>query len=47
MDDVTIIMSSHFWYFTSAKAERELGFKARDPVDTIRATVEYIQQRKG
>ncbi len=45
MDDVTIRMSSHFWYFSSAKAERELGFKARDPVETIRATVEDIINR--
>jgi len=46
MDDVSIIMSAHYWYFTSAKAERELGFNARDPLETIRATVEDIQRRK-
>ncbi len=46
MDDVTIIMSSHFWYFTSAKAASELGFEARDPMETLRDTVEYLERRK-
>ncbi len=46
MDDVTIEMSAHFWYFRSTKAERELGFRARDPMETLRATVEDLLQRQ-
>ncbi len=45
MDDVTIVMSSHFWYFSSAKAEAELGFRARDPMETLRDTVEDLRRR--
>jgi dihydroflavonol-4-reductase len=45
MDDVTIKMSAHFWYFSSKKAESELGFTARDPVETLLDTVEDITKR--
>jgi len=46
MDDVTIEMSSYFWYFTSAKAVSELGFHARPPEETLRATVEDLLRRR-
>lgn len=46
MDDETVRMSAHYWYFTSAKAERELGFKARDPMETLRVTVEEVLARR-
>lgn len=45
MDDVTIVMSSHFWYFSSARSESELGFRARDPMETLRDTVEDLRRR--
>ncbi len=45
MDEVTIVMSAHFWFFTSAKAASELGFTTRDPLETLRATVEDLQRR--
>jgi dihydroflavonol-4-reductase len=46
MDDATIAMSGLFWYCNSAKAERELGFNARDPVGTLRETVNDIRARR-
>jgi dihydroflavonol-4-reductase len=46
IDDATIEMSGLFWYCDSAKAERELGFKARDPIETLRDTVEDIYTRR-
>lgn len=45
MDDVTIEMSSHFWYFDSGKAASELGFRARNPMETLRDTVADIRRR--
>ncbi|MCW5980050.1 MAG: NAD-dependent epimerase/dehydratase family protein [Bryobacteraceae bacterium] len=46
LDDTTIEMSAHFWYFDSAKAASELGFGARDPIETLRDTVAYIRARQ-
>lgn len=46
LDDVTIRMSDMFWYFTSAKAERELGFQARPPEETLAVTVEEIRRAR-
>ena len=45
LDDETIEMSGHFWYCNSAKAARELGFHARDPIETLRDTVEDLRAR--
>mgnify|MGYP001360624011 CR=1 FL=1 len=36
--------AEHFWYFTSAKAEEELGFDARDPQETLNDTLKYIRE---
>lgn len=36
--------AEHFWYFTSAKAERELGFTPRDPNETLSDTVKYVRE---
>ena len=47
MDDVTIEMSSHFWYFTSEKAAAEIGFKTRDPMETLRDTVADLNNRRS
>lgn len=46
LDDQTIEMSGLFWYCDSSKAERELGFKARDPLETLRDTLEDIYSRR-
>jgi dihydroflavonol-4-reductase len=36
--------AEHFWYFSSAKAEEELGFSPRDPQETLNDTITYIRQ---
>lgn len=36
--------AEHFWYFSSAKAERELGFLPRDPAETLQDTVTYVRR---
>ncbi len=45
MDDATIEMSSYYWYFSSQKAARELGFQTRDPMETLRDTIDDLLQR--
>jgi len=45
LDDETIQLSGRFWYCDSSKAERELGFHARDPLETLRDTVEDLRMR--
>ena len=39
-------MSQYFWYCDSSKAERELGFVARDPGETLRDTIEDLLARR-
>ncbi len=36
--------AEHFWYFNSTKAEEELGFKPRDPQETLNDTIRYIRE---
>lgn len=45
LDAQEVEIGEHFFYFDSAKAERELGFKARDPHQTLHDTVQYLLQR--
>jgi dihydroflavonol-4-reductase len=44
VDRISVEMGEHFWYVSSAKAERELGFDARDPSLTLADTVRYLRQ---
>ncbi|HEV2178654.1 MAG TPA: NAD-dependent epimerase/dehydratase family protein [Terriglobia bacterium] len=46
LDDASIKMSALFWYCDSSKARGALGYTARDPMETLRATVDDLQ-RKG
>jgi dihydroflavonol-4-reductase len=46
LDDATIEMASHFWYCDSSKASLALGFRPRDPEETISATIEDIRRRR-
>ena len=39
-------MAQYYWYCDSAKAERELGFRPRDPGQTLLDTVEDLVARK-
>ena len=36
-------MASHFWYVDSRKAEDELGWTPRDPMQTLLDTVRFIR----
>ena len=45
LDDASIKMSSLFWYCDSTKAREELGFEARDPIATLKETVEDVRHR--
>ena len=44
VDRMSVEMSEHYWYVDSSKAERELGFEARDPQLTLADTVSYLRQ---
>ncbi len=46
VDEVSVEMAQYFWYCSADKAERELGFTARDPGETIRDTVDDLVKRK-
>jgi dihydroflavonol-4-reductase len=35
-------MGQYFWYCDASKAERELGWTARDPGETLRETVDDL-----
>ena len=43
VDLVSVEMGRRFWYLDASKAERELGFRARDPYETLHDTVAYIK----
>ena len=45
LDDASIRMSALFWYCDSGKARNELGFVTRDPLETLRDTVEDVRRR--
>jgi dihydroflavonol-4-reductase len=44
VDRISVEMSEHYWWIDSSKAERELGFAARDPQLTLIDTVAYLRQ---
>lgn len=46
VDEVSVEMAQYFWYCSAEKAERELGFVARDPGETIRDTIDDLVKRK-
>ena len=39
-----IEMAQYFWYLNCAKASRELGFRPRDPGETLHDTVTYLRE---
>jgi dihydroflavonol-4-reductase len=45
LDNSSIQMASCFWYCDSGKARSELGFQTRDPIGTLRDTVEEAKRR--
>jgi dihydroflavonol-4-reductase len=47
VDEVSVEMGQYFWYCSADKAERELGWQARDPGETLRDTVKDLIDRKA
>jgi dihydroflavonol-4-reductase len=45
LDGVSAEMSQYFWYFDSSKAQSELGFRPRNPEETLRDTIEDLRAR--
>jgi len=45
LDEASVKMSACYWYCDSTKARKELGFKTRDAVETLRETVEDVHLR--
>jgi dihydroflavonol-4-reductase len=45
VDSVSVEMAQCFWYLDASKAERELGWSARDPGETLHDTVEDLRAR--
>ncbi len=43
LDDQELASSSHWWFFTAAKARAELGFTVRPIEDTVRDTAEWLR----
>lgn len=37
-------MGEYFWYFDSGKAEAELDFTTRDPMETLQDTIKYLRE---
>jgi nucleoside-diphosphate-sugar epimerase len=47
VDPVKAEMASHYWYVSSANANRDLGFKPRSPSETITDTIRWIVENRG
>jgi len=45
IDAVSLEMAHYYWYASSARAEAELGWKARDPNETLADTVRDLRER--
>jgi dihydroflavonol-4-reductase len=43
LDDQELASSSHWWFYTAAKARAELGFTVRPIDETIRDTAEWLR----
>jgi dihydroflavonol-4-reductase len=46
VDPGSVELGQYFWYASSARAERELGWAPRDPGETLRDTIDDLIQRK-
>ncbi len=44
-DAHSVDIAQHFWYCDASRAERELGWRARDPMVTLADTVEDLRHR--
>jgi dihydroflavonol-4-reductase len=46
LDPVSLEMAQYFWYLDSSRAETELGWKPRDPMETLADTVRDLFDRR-
>lgn len=46
IDAESLKLGQYYWYCSAEKAERELGFEARDPGETLRDTVQDLVLRR-
>ncbi|MFN2599108.1 MAG: NAD-dependent epimerase/dehydratase family protein [Pyrinomonadaceae bacterium] len=44
VEPTEIEMAEHFWYVDATRAARELGFRPRDPGETLQETVAYVRE---
>ncbi len=44
IDPESVEQGEYFWYFSSDKARRELGFTVREESDTLFATIQYLRE---
>src|ERR687893_1240672 len=44
VEPAEIEMAEHFWYVDCTKATRELGFRPRDPQETLHETVTHVRE---
>ena len=44
LDAASVEMGEHWFFVDSSKAQRILGFRPRDPYETLADTVQYLQQ---
>lgn len=47
IDAASVAMGERYWYCDAAKAEAELGFRARDPQETLAETVRWLRETFG
>ncbi len=45
VDPVSADMAQHFWYADASRAEHELGWTSRDPLETLADTVNDLRAR--
>ena len=47
VERVDLELASHYWYLDNSRAKEELGWRPRDPQETLRDTVEDLMRRQG
>ena len=45
IDRISAEMGQHFWYVDASKAKNDLGWDARDPIETLSETVADLEKR--
>ena len=45
LDPISLEMAHFYWYLDATRAQNELGFRPRDPIDTLADTIEDLERR--